>query len=98
MDVLVTGKDFDETTIKEAVETVQSAMDSDVDYILKNNRKLNIKNLKERIEERKKEDIDKSLYEKKEAEISTNRILIEARALLTQGSLFTMQRMGVHIT
>ena len=98
MDVLVTGKDFDETTIKEAVETVQSAMDSDVDYILKNNRKLNIKNLKERIEERKKEDIDKSLYEKKEAEISTNRILIEARALLTQGSLFTMQRMGVNIT
>lgn len=98
MDVLVTGKDFDETTIKEAVETVQSAMDSDVDYILKNNRKLNIKNLKERIEERKKEDVDKSLYEKKEASVATNKILIEARAMLTQGSLFTMQRMGVNIT
>ena len=98
MDVLVTGKDFDETTIKEAVETVQSAMDSDVDYILKNNRKLNIKNLKERIEERKKEDVNKSLYEKKEASVATNKILIEARAMLTQGSLFTMQRMGVNIT
>lgn len=98
MDVLVTGKDFDETTIKEAVETVQSAMDSDVDYILKNNRKLNIKNLKERIEERKKEDVDKSLYQKKEASVATNKILIEARAMLTQGSLFTMQRMGVNIT
>lgn len=98
MDVLVTGKDFDETTVKEAVETVQSAMDSDVDYILKNNRKLNIKNLKERIEERKKEDVDKFLYEKKEASVATNKILIEARAMLTQGSLFTMQRMGVNIT
>ncbi len=98
MDVLVTGKDFDETTIKEAVETVQSAMDSDVDYILKNNRKLNIKNLKERIVERKKEDVNKSLYEKKEASVATNKILIEARAMLTQGSLFTMQRMGVNIT
>lgn len=98
MDVFVTGKDFDETTIKGAVETVQSAMDSDVDYILKNNRKLNIKNLKERIEERKKEDVNKSLYEKKEASVATNKILIEARAMLTQGSLFTMQRMGVNIT
>ena len=98
MDVLVTGKDYDTTTIEEAVETVQSAMDSDIDYILKNNRKLNIQNLKTRIEDRKKENIDKSLYEKKDKEVATNRILVEARALLTQGSLFTMQRMGVNIT
>lgn len=98
MDVLVTGKDFDTTTIEEAVDTVQSAMDSDVDYILKNNRQLNIKNLKERIEERKKEDINKSLYEKNNNEVVTNKVLIEARAVLTQGSLFAMQRMGVNIT
>ena len=99
--VLVTGKDYDGSAIEEAVETVRSAMDSDVDYILKNNQKLNIKNLKSRIEARKKADIDKTLQEKKEnsqvAE-SNNRILVEARAVLTSGSLFTMQKMGVSIT
>ena len=101
VNVLVTGKDFDTTTIEEAVETVQSAMDSDVDYILKNNRKLNIKNLKERIEARKKEDINKAIQEQRdrnENTQTTNRILVEARAVLTSGSLFNMQKMGVNIT
>lgn len=101
VNVLVTGKDFDGNAIEEAVETVRSAMDSDVDYILKNNQKLNIKNLKSRIEARKKSDIDKALQERQEksqeAEVS-NRVLIEARAVLTSGSLFTMQKMGVSIT
>ena len=101
VNVLVTGKDFDENAIEEAVETVRSAMDSDVDYILKNNQKLNIKNLKARIEARKKSDIDKTLQERKEnAQVveNSNRILVEARAVLTSGSLFTMQKMGVSIT
>ena len=101
VDVLVTGKDFDSEAVREAVDTVRSAMDSDVDYILKNNQKLNIKNLKHRIEARKKEEINKNLQERKEnagLNESTNRVLIEARAVLTSGSLFTMQKMGVSIT
>ena len=101
VNVLVTGKDFDGNAIEEAVETVRSAMDSDVDYILKNNQKLNIKNLKARVEARKKSDIDKTLQERKEnAQVveNSNRILVEARAVLTSGSLFTMQKMGVSIT
>ena len=101
VNVLVTGKDFDGSAIEEAVNTVKSAMDSDVDYILKNNQKLNIKNLKARVEARKKAEIDKNIQNKKESvyeEQSTNRILVEARAVLTSGSLFTMQKMGVSIT
>ena len=101
VDVLVTGKDFDSEAVRAAVDTVRSAMDSDVDYILKNNKKLNIKNLKQRIEARKKEEINKNLQERKEnASLteSTNKVLIEARAVLTSGSLFTMQKMGVSIT
>lgn len=92
-DADVTGKAFDMEAVREAVETVQSAMDEDVDYILKNNRKLNIENLKHRIEERKKENIQEEYYSERK-----NKVLAEARAVLTAGSLFMMQKAGINIT
>lgn len=89
----VTGKAFDMDAVREAVETVQSAMDKDVDYILKNNRKLNIENLKQRIEERKKEKIHEEDNSGRK-----NKVLMEARAVLTAGSLFMMRKAGINIT
>lgn len=97
----VTGRAFDMDRIKEAVDTVQSAMDEDVDYIVKSNYKLNIENLKHRIEERKKESSQNDYYkdEKAQADMERrSRVLIEARAVLTSGSLFMMQKAGIDIT
>ena len=96
----VTGKAFDMETVEEAVETVQSAMDQDVDYILKNNKKLNIENLKLRIEERKKEQSQKNTQKDSDEQIYTqkSKVLVEARAILTAGSLFMMQKAGVSIS
>lgn len=94
----MTGRSFDTENIKEAVDTVQSAMDSDVDYILKNNRKLNIENLKLRIEERNRKQFENKKEENKDDAVIRNKILIEARAVLTSGSLFAMQKTGVNIS
>lgn len=93
----VTGEAFNIKKVKEALETVQGAMDKDIDYILKNNKKLNIENLKLRIEERKKE---QQTIAGNQAEDYThkNRVLVEARAILTAGSLFMMQKAGVNIS
>ncbi len=93
----VTGNAFDMEKVKEAVDTVKSAMDQDVDYILKNNKKLNIENLKLRIEERKKEE-NKSDLNKDNTYTKKSVILAEARAILTAGSLFMMQKAGVSIS
>ena len=98
----VTGEPFNMEKVKEAVETVQSAMDSDVDYILKNNKKLNIENLKlriqERIEEQKREQQNAKNDNQAEGYTQKNRVIIEARAILTAGSLFMMQKAGVSIS
>lgn len=97
----MTGSAFNVEKINEAVNTVQSAMDADVDYILKNNKKLNIENLKQRIEVRKKEQAEKN-REKSNADsqelVVRNKVLIEARAILTAGSLFMMQKAGIDIS
>ena len=96
----VTGKAYDMEKVQEAVDTVKSAMDEDVDYILKNNKKLNIENLKVRIEERKREEKEKN-YQSSDVEVTynqKNKVLAEARAILTAGSLFMMQKAGVSIS
>lgn len=94
----MTGRSFDTKNIKEAVDTVQNAMDSDVDYILKNNRKLNIENLKLRIEERSRKQFENKKEKNEDEAVIRNRILIEARAVLTSGSLFAMQKTGINIS
>ncbi len=94
----VTGQAFDMEKVQEAVDTVQSAMDQDVDYILKNNKKLNVENLKQRIEERKKEQINNEKEKQEDVYTQKSRVLIEARAILTAGSLFMMQKTGVNIS
>ena len=93
----VTGKAFDMDTVREALNTVRDAMDQDVDYILKNNKKLNIENLKLRIEERKKEYILNN-DEHEKIHTQKNKVLAEARAILTAGSLFMMQKTGINIS
>ena len=94
----VTGEPFDMEKVHEAVETVQSAMDEDVDYIIKNNKKLNIENLKLRIEERKKEQQNAESDSSTQDYTQKNRVLAEARAILTAGSLFMIQKAGVNIS
>lgn len=94
----VTGEAFNIKKVKEAVETVQGAMDKDIDYILKNNKKLNIENLKLIIEERKKEQQNPIADNQAEGYTQKSRVLIEARAILTAGSLFMMQKAGVSIS
>lgn len=99
MNTDITGSSFDMVKVHEAVSTVKSAMDQDVDYIIKNNKKLNIENLKLRIEERKKEQAsqnDKDNIE--DTYTQKNKVLVEARAILTAGSLFMMQKAGISIS
>ena len=99
----ITGKGYDMEAVNEAVKTVNSAIDEDVEYIVKNNYKLNIENLKLRIEERNKKQqeniqADKIINEEALASQSEkNKILSEARAVLTAGSLFMMQKAGIKI-
>ncbi len=99
MTTSVTGEAYDMNTVTEAVNTVQNAMDQDVDYILKNNRKLNVENLKQRIADRQKEDAER-LRQGKELDKYTqsSTLLADARAVLTQGSLLSMQKVGISIT
>lgn len=94
----VTGQAFDMEKVQEAVQTVQSAMDQDVDYILKNNKKLNIENLKIRIEERKKDQPKQRTENQDDTYTQKSRVLIEARAILTAGSLFMIQKTGINIS
>ena len=95
----VTGETYDMDTVTEAVDAVQNAMDQDVDYILKNNRKLNIENLKYRIAERQREDAKKQRQGQAVEEYTqSSKLLMEARAVLTQGSLLSMQKVGINIT
>ena len=95
----VTGEAYDMDTVQEAFDTVQNAMDQDVDYILKNNRKLNIENLKHRIAERQEEDARKQrLGQAIDSYTQNSTLLSDARAVLTQGSLLSMQKVGISIT
>ena len=96
----VTGNTFNMEKVQEAVETVNSAMDEDVDYILKNNKKLNIENLKVRIEERKREQKQRNSesFDIEDTYSQKNKVLAEARAILTSSSLFMMQKTGVSIS
>ena len=95
----MTGNAFDMDKVKEALDTVQSAMDEDVDYIIKNNYKLNVENLKQRIEQRNKEHAKNQSNEKVQTNADRkNKVLNDARAILTAGSLFMMQKAGIDIT
>lgn len=91
----VTGQTFNMEKVHEAVDTIQGAMDQDVDYIIKNNKKLNIENLKLRIEERKREQNE---AQTKDTYTKESKVLAEARAVLTAGSLFMMQKAGINIS
>ncbi len=99
MKATVTGESYDMEQIAEAVNTVQNAMDQDVDYILKNNKKLNIENLKQRVLARQKEDEQRARQGRElERYTQSSSLLADARAVLTQGSLFAMQKVGISIT
>ena len=100
-DTDITGKTFDKAALNEAVNTVNEAMDEDVDYILRNNKTLNIENLKLQIARREKEYENNlrqsSAYDTGAGFIQSSHILNEARMYLTSVSLFNMRKVGISI-